>query len=81
MLNRGQVGRDGRTAHFSLYGKNSSKAVLEIGEQVMAKPLRCHKSRKKLSLKERWVLATWFDIDPQTNEHVVVIGEGRLRSA
>ena len=36
---RGQVGKDGRTAYFRLYGRNSAKAVLEFGEQVMAKPL------------------------------------------
>ena len=34
------------------------------------------KSKKKLSLKERWAFATWFGIDAKTNEHVVVIGEG-----
>ena len=76
LLSRGQVGKDGRTAYFRLYGRNSAMAVLEIGEQVMAKPLRGRKSQKKLSLKERWVFATWVGIDAETNEHVVVIGEG-----
>ena len=37
LLSRGQVGKDGRTASFRLYGRNSANAVLEIGEQVMAK--------------------------------------------
>ena len=78
LLSRGQVGKDGRTAYFRLYGRNSAKAVLEIGEQVMAKPLRGCKSQKKLSLKERWVFATWVGIDAKTNEHVVVICEGRV---
>ena len=76
LLSRGQVGKDGRTAYFRLYGRNSAKAVLEIGEQVTAKPLRGRKSQKKLSLKERWVFATWVGVDAKTNEHVVVIGEG-----
>ena len=76
LLSRGQVGKDGRRAYFRLYGRNSAKAVLEIGEQVMAKPLRGRKSQKKLSLKERWVFATWDGIDATTNAHVVVIGEG-----
>ena len=67
--------KDGRTAYFRLYGRNSAKAVLEIGEQVMAKPLRRRKSQKTLSLKERW-FATWVGIDAKTNEHVVVLGEG-----
>ena len=77
LLSRGQVGKDGRTAYFRLYGRNSAKAVLEIGEQVMAEPLRGRKSQKKLSLKARWVFATWVGMDAKTNEHVVVIGEGR----
>ena len=63
-----------RTSDF--FGRNSAKAVLEIGEQVMAKPLRGRKSQKKLSLKERWVFATWVGIDAKTHEHVVVMGEG-----
>ena len=56
---------------------NSAKAILQIGEQVMAKPLRGRKFQKKLSLKERSVFATWVGIEARTNEHVVVIGEGR----
>ena len=76
LLSRGQMGKDGRTACFRFYARNSHKAVLEIGEKVMAKPLRGRKSQKKWSLKERWVFATWVGIDAKTNEHVVVIGEG-----
>ena len=44
----------------------------------MAKPLRCPKSENKLSLKERWVFATWVGIDSKTNKHVVVIGDREL---
>ena len=76
LVNRGQVGKDGRTAYYRLYGRNSTKGLVEIGEQVMAKPLRGRRSQKKLSLKERWVFATWVGIDPKTNEHVVVVSEG-----
>ena len=75
LLSRGQVGKDGRTVYFRRYGRNSGKAVLEIVEQVMAKPLRSRKSQKKLSLKERWVFPTWVGTDAETNERVVVIGE------
>ena len=59
-----------------MYGKFSKKAILEIGEQVMAKPLRNKKTSKKLALKERWVFATWVGIDARTNEYVVVICDG-----
>ena len=38
LLSRAEVGKDGRTAFFRLCGRNSAKAVLQIGEQVMAKP-------------------------------------------
>ena len=76
LLSRGQVGKHGRTAYFRLYDRNSAKAVLEIGEQVIDKPLRGRRSQKNLSLKERWVFATWVGIDAKTNEHVVVTGEG-----
>ena len=47
-----------------------------MGEQVMAKPLRNRKSQKKLSLRDRWVFATWVGIDHRTNEHVVALGDG-----
>ena len=79
LLSRGQVGKDGRTTHIRLHSRNRTKAVLEIGEQVMAKPLRGRNSQKKLSFKERWVFTTWVGIDARTR-HVVVIGEGDLRS-
>ena len=49
---------------------------MEIGEQVMTKLLRGRKSQQKLSLKERWVFATWVGTDAKTNEHVVFVGEG-----
>ena len=39
LLSRGQVGKDGRTTYSRLYGRNSAKAVLEIGKQVMTKLL------------------------------------------
>ena len=42
----------------------------------MGQTLEGRRSKKKLSLKERWVFATWVGIDAKTNEHVVVIGEG-----
>ena len=76
LLNRGQVGADGRTPYYRLYGKHSNKGLLEFGEQVMAKPLRQKKTTKKLALKDRWVHATWVGVDHKTNEHVVVLRDG-----
>ena len=79
LMNRCQVGRDGRTAYYRLHGKDSKKGIVEIGEQVMAKPLRGKKSNRKMSLKNRWVFATWVGIDARTHEHVVVLGDGGLQ--
>ena len=76
LIGRCQVGRDGRTAYYRLYGRNSTKALIEIGEQVMAKPLRGKKTTKRLSLKDRWMFATWIGIDPKTNEHIVALADG-----
>ena len=75
LLRRGQWEKDGRTAYLRLYGRSSTKAILNTGQQVMAKPLRGRKSQNKLSLEYRWVFATGVDIDTSTNEQIVVIGE------
>ena len=82
LLSRGHVGKDGGTAYFRLYRRNSAKAVLEIGEQVMAKSLRVPKSQKKLVvLKERWMFATWAGIDAKKMNTSWSLAQGVLRSA
>ena len=40
LVNRCHVGPDGRTAYYRLRGKDSKKAIVEIEEEVMAKPVR-----------------------------------------
>ena len=50
-INVALVGHDGKVPRQRMLGKTSSKPVLEIAEQVLAKPLRAKKSNKKLSLK------------------------------
>ena len=52
LMNRGQVGREGRTVYYRLHGKDSKKGMLEFAEQIMAKPMRAKKPNKKLSLKK-----------------------------
>ena len=32
-----------------------------------------------MSLNDRWAFATWVGIDVRKNEHVVVLGDGRLQ--
>ena len=40
LLSRGQVGKDGPNSVIKIVRQKQGKAVLEIGEQVVAKPLR-----------------------------------------
>ena len=76
LLNRGTVGKDGRTPYYRLYGRHSTKAIVEFGEQVMAKPLRGRRTTKRLSLRDRWIFATWVGLDTRTGEHIVVAEGG-----
>ena len=76
MLDRCQVGHDGKVPCQRRMGKISEKPMMELGEQVLAKPMRARKTNKKLSLRQRWVDATWVGIDRKTNEHVVVLDDG-----
>lgn len=50
--------------------------MVEIGEQVLAKPLRCAKTTKILTLENRWVMGTWVGINRRTNEHIVSLDDG-----
>ena len=44
-----QAGNDGRTVYFRQHGRNSTKAILEIGDQMMA----------KLQIPEEVIFETW----------------------
>ena len=58
-------------------GYEASKPVLEMGEQVWAKPMRTHAWHKRGPLESRWVAATWSGISPKTGEHLVILEGGR----
>ena len=75
-LNRALVGHDGKTPIWRLMGKPSSKALLEFGEQVLAKPLRAPKTCNELSLRSKWVFGTWLGVASRTNEHLVALADG-----
>ena len=75
-INRAMVRHDAKTPMWRLMGKPSAKQLLEIGEQVLAKPMRCPKTRKKLALKSKWVFATWLGISNKTSEHLVALANG-----
>ena len=75
-LNIGLVGHDGKVPRQRLLGKTSQKPILEFGEQVLAKPLRAKKTTKKLSLRTKWVNATWLGMSEKTGEHIVAVENG-----
>ena len=66
----------GKTPFGILKGYESSRPIVEFGEQIWAKPLRTKAWSKKASLQARWAAGTWCGISPRTGEHLVVLGEG-----
>ena len=40
LLDRCQVGHDGKVPYHRRIGKTSDKPILELGEQVLVKPMR-----------------------------------------
>ena len=76
LINRCQQGHDGKTPERRLNGKESKQGFVEMGEQVMAKLKRKPSSRKKLSLRSRWVHATWVGMTSDSQEHIVVTEGG-----
>ena len=76
IINKCQKGHDGKTPERRLRGKESKQGFVEMGEQVIAKPKKSMTSRKKLSLKSKWVHGTWVGMAPRTNEHLVVLPNG-----
>ena len=63
MLNRYQVGRDGRTAYRRTVGKECVQKVVEFGEQVHVKPKRRPNTNRKQSFRfkvEDWHMG-WDD--------------------
>ena len=53
MVNRYQVGRDGRTAYRRTVGKECVQKVVEFGEQVHVKPKRRPQTNRKQSLDSK----------------------------
>lgn len=75
-INRGQVGHDGKTPYKRPIGKDPTVPLIEFGEQVLAKPLRQKKIKRKVSLASRWIYGTWVGITARTGEHLGVLAEG-----
>ena len=69
-------GADGKVPLGRLRGYESSRPIIEFGEQVWAKPLRTKAWNKRAPLASRWAAATWCGVNPKTGEHMVVLAEG-----
>ena len=76
LLTRYQVGKDGQTAWRRLIGKPAKNKIVEFGEQVLAKPLRSKKTNIRVSLRTKWIEATWVGATRNSNEHLVVLSKG-----
>ena len=80
LINCFLMGSDGKTAHYRVHHKFFKGVVMEMGEQIWARPVRenswtiKNKNPKlKLSLKSSWIEATWVGFDDSTHEHLVVV--------
>ena len=79
MLNRYQVGRDGRTAYRrTVRERMCSESFVEFGEQVHVKHKRRPQTNRKQSLDSKWKTGTWVGMTSRSNEHIVIIPDGGL---
>ena len=76
LANRCAIGKDGKTSYGRRIGKNSMKPLVEVGQQVLAKPVRTKSSRRRRALKPQWVEATLVGLNARTGEHHVVLAKG-----
>ena len=76
IINRCLKGADGKTPFQRLKGYESSKPLLEFGEQVWAKPLRTKEWNRRVSLESRWIPATWVGVNVRTGEHLTILPDG-----
>ena len=76
VLSRYKLSMDGKTPYRRLMGKDCRAPILEFGEKVLAKPMRTPKSRRKLSLKSRWIEGVWVGSTRHSKEHLVAIDNG-----
>ena len=76
LISRYKVSVDGKTPYRRLMGKDCRAPLVEFGERILAKPMRTPKSRKKLSLKARWIEGVWVGSTRHSKEHLVALDDG-----
>ena len=76
LINRGQVGKDGKTPYRRIVGKDNNQGIVEFGEQVLIKPKRNKRSTRKQALASRWRHGTLVGMTSNSNEYFVVLAKG-----
>ena len=77
LINRCLRGADGKTPMSRLKGHEGNRPMVEMGEQVWAKPMRTRSWSRTAALDSRWVGGTWCGINAKTGEHLVILEGGR----
>lgn len=78
VLNRHQLGHDGKTPYRRIHQKDAPASRFEFGEQVMARfaPKRS-KTKTKIQSVPRSTQATWVGVHEPTAENIVVLQSGK----
>ena len=75
ILNRFQVGKDGKTAYFRLKGKRCRTQMVEFGRKVMFRV--CGKVQGSL-MQERWYEGIWLGKRLGSEENLVMTSNGKV---
>ena len=77
LINRFQVGSDGKTPHERLRGRKSKKELVEFGEQVHYLPLDAGDDGK---IDAKWSEGTWLGIKMESDEVIIGTDHGVFRT-
>ena len=76
VINRYQVGEDGKTAYERHRGKKFRKEVLEFGEGVMG---MIPGEPKSMERRERWIEGIWLGVHEESGEVYLGTEEGIVK--
>ena len=79
LINRHQVGHDGKTAYRRVNQREAPASQFEFAEQVLARyaPKRSN-NKRKVPLAPRSIPGTWVGVNEATAENIVVFHSGRV---
>lgn len=79
IINRHQVGHDGKVPYERVYHRKPPTTQVEFGEQIMAKiSPKTQKTSRRNPLSKRIVEATWIGTQETTTEHIVALPSGKI---